>query len=230
MSENAKQLSPPYPTFGSFTGFLNNLRENGVPSRIDTSVFGKTSGSIKYSVLAALKFLKLIDERNGKPSETLAQLVNASDEERKPIMASIIRNGYPTLFDGEIDLLTATAGQFDEHIRNQYGTKGSTVDKIATFFITAAKMADLEISPHLKARKPAAASPSSRKSNRQRRVDSESKPNPSPAPSPSAAKPLQYQLVDLMSDPNLEDDVRNSIITLIQYLAEREAKKTATQD
>ena len=79
--------------------------------------------------------------------------------------------GYPTLWSGSINLASTTAGQFDEHIREEYDVKGSTVDKVATFFIAAAKFSELAISPHLAARKPTASSASSNKSKKQRKVE-----------------------------------------------------------
>jgi hypothetical protein len=72
MNEKAKQIKPPYATFGSFIGFLNKLRDTTIPNRIDPSVFGNASGSISYSVIAALKSLGLIDEA-GTPSSTFCR-------------------------------------------------------------------------------------------------------------------------------------------------------------
>lgn len=228
MAEKVKKLSPPYATFPSFVSFINKLRDTGVPPRIDASVFGNASGSITYSVIAALKYLKLIDD-SGAPSPEFRRLVVASDEERKPMLAAILRKGYPTLFEGDLELGNMTAGQFDEHFRDDFDVKGSTIDKIAAFFLSAAAAADIPLSVHLKGRKSIAASSSSRKGARQRkRENGETLPPPQQPPSPApAAKPLEYQLIDLMSEPDIEDDVKQSIWNLVQYLAARKAKKTA---
>ena len=73
MNDKPKKLSPPYATFPSFINFLNKLRDSSVPGRIDPSVFGNASGSISYSVIASLKYLKLIDD-DGLPSSKFVEL------------------------------------------------------------------------------------------------------------------------------------------------------------
>src|SRR5690606_9083754 len=106
---------------------------------------GNASGSMIYSVIASLKFLNLIDE-SGTPSPQFIQFVKAQDNERPKLLREIVKQGYPTLFNGELDLTNITAGQFDAHIRDQYDVSGSTIDKIAAFFIAAAKAAEIPLS------------------------------------------------------------------------------------
>jgi hypothetical protein len=129
-----------------------------------------------------------------------------------------------------------TAGQFDEHMRNEYGVQGSTVDKVAGFFIAASKLAGIPVSPHLLARKPIATSSAAKKSAKQRRAgeqrgdDEENDPLPPPPPPPAPIKALEYQLIDLMSEPDIDDEVKKSIWSLVQYLTARKAKKAAVVD
>jgi Family of unknown function (DUF5343) len=233
MSEKSKSNSPPYATFSSLMGFLNKLRDSaGIPSRIDPSVFGNASGSIVYSIIAALKFLGLIDDA-GTPSNAFKELVSASDEDRIPLLKKAIEAGYPSLFDGTIQLSTMTAGQFDEHFRDVYSVKGSTVDKIASFFISAAQTAQIPLSNHLLSRRSSYASSAAQKSAKQRKKTSsdEAAPNGSgqssavpQVPSATTHKALEYQLIDLMSEPDIDGDVKNSIWSLVQYLTARKAK------
>src|SRR5262249_41471231 len=106
-------------------------------------------------------------------------------------------------------------------------------DKVATFFISAAKFAGVPISPHLAARKLTASSVASGKSKRQRRADEgeingEASRVPSPpANTPISDKALEYKLVDLMKDDDMGDDQRPAIWTLIQYLTAKSKKKAA---
>ena len=229
MADDSKKVSAPYASFSSLMSFINKLRDTAIPSRIDPSVFGNASGTISYSVIAALKYLKLIDQA-GIPSQIFKELVAADDAGRKPIFRQILRTGYPSLFDGEIDLKSVTAGQFDEHLREQYEVKGSTVDKVAVFFISAANFADEPISPHLKARKSVAASSTAKKSAKQRKQENIEPVVASPSSTPdhrhhnTNAKPLEYQLIDLMAEPDIEDEVKQSIWSLVQYLSKRKAK------
>ncbi|KJC44110.1 hypothetical protein UB31_21275 [Bradyrhizobium sp. LTSP849] len=231
MNDKAKSFSPPYATFSAFISFINKLRETTVPSRVDPSVFGNASGSLAYSIIASLKYLKLIND-NGSPTQDFISLVKASDDARPPIWKKIMVAGYPSLLSGDVDLTTITAGQFDEHLRKEYGVQGSTVDKVALFFVAGAKLADIPLSGLLLARKPVATSTAAKKSLKQRkRTDVEDdgegddgEPDPPPQ---HAQKALEYQLIDLMSEPDIDADVKNSIWSLVQYLTARKAKKAS---
>lgn len=231
MAEKAKKAPPPYATYGTFSNFINKLRDTTVPSRIDPSVFGNASGSVSYSVIAALKSLKLVEE-DGKPTPGFVELVKASDEARKPLLESVIRSGYPSLFADGIDLSNATAAEFDEHVRKEFDVQGSTVDKIAAFFIAAAGAAGIELSPHLKARKPVSASPSSKRSSRQRKKEAESaeaqeRVAPPPPPPPITEKALEYRLVDLMSEAASDAEVLSAIVKVVTWLKTRHQHQKA---
>jgi hypothetical protein len=222
MADTQKKPSPPYATFPSFYNFINKLRETGVPNRIDRSVFGNASGSVIYSVLASLQSLKLIDE-NGTPSQRFMDYVNAPDDARPKLFRQIVIDGYPSLFATGTDLTKITAGQFNDLIRDEFGVAGSTIDKIASFFLAAAKAADIPISKHLENRTPIASSPSSKKSVQQRKkIDSDEEedetPEPPPAPGYISEKALEYRLVDLMSKAAGKPEVMQAIITVITFL------------
>ncbi len=232
MVEKAKNHTAPYASWTSFLNFINKLQESGVPARIDPSVFGNASGSISYSIIAALKSLKLIMD-DGIPTPEFSAFVNSTEDQRKAMMEAILKTGYPSLWNGGIDLATATAGQFDEHLRSTYDVKGSTVDKAAAFFLSAAQFADIKLSAHLKQRKPTASSPSSRKSIKQRKRTDNGGEVELPAREPPRAaqeKPLQYQLIDLMTEPDFPEDKKGPIWELVQYLAERQSKKSAASN
>lgn len=230
MTDTDKKHSPPYATFSSFMNFINGLRDNAIPSRIDPSVFGNASGSIIYSVLASLRFLKLIDE-DGTPSQRFIDFVNASDEERKPLLATLLKENYPSLFEGKLELASATSSQFDEIIRDEYGVAGSTIDKIAAFFVAAAKQADVTLSPHIQKRRAIAASKSSRKSTRQRKPGGEVPAhNPPPPPPAMSEKQLEYRLVDLMSEAVGKQEVMDAIIKVITFLKTKDVAKSKADD
>jgi hypothetical protein len=229
MADRAKPISPPYAALSGLVNFINKLRDTGIPGRIDPSVFGNASGSLSYSIISTLKYLKLIDDA-GIPSQEFIALVKASDEARIPMWQKIVTSGYPSLFKSGVDLTTMTAGQFDEHVRNEFGASGSTVDKIALFFVGAAKLAGIPLSAHLLARKPIATSSTAKKSAKQRKRDvdngsSDDDGDDDPPPPPPQQKALEYQLIDLMSQPDIDEEVKTSIWSLVQYLTARKAKK-----
>jgi hypothetical protein len=233
MPDKSKKQSPPYSTFSSYISFTNKLRETVVPNRIDSTVFGNASGSMIYSVIASLKFLNQIDD-NGIPSPQFIQFVKAPDNERPELLREIIQQGYPTLFSGKVDLTKISAGEFDTLIRDQYDVSGSTIDKIAAFFIAAAKAAEIPISTFLEKRAPISSSSSSKKSAQQRKKaestdDDDNDPPPPPLSPPMSEKALEYRLVDLMSEAADDDAVMGAIITVITFLKTKNAKKPANK-
>ena len=230
MTETTKHPCPPYATFAPFLNFLNKLRDTQVPGRIDPSVFGNASGSLSYSIIAALKALKLIGA-DGVPAPELVTLVKAGDDDRKALLTKLVLIGYPTLFNGKFDVTNATAAQFDEHIRENYEAKGSTVDKVAAFFIALTSHANVSISDLIKQRKPISSSASANKSKKQRKEgqateDREEalKPGRTTAPTVITEKALEYRLVDLMSDAIGNPDVMQAIITIVTFLKSRDAE------
>ena len=67
----------PYVSYRTFRNFLELLKE-GLPSRIDRSVWGpRYSGTTGQQLMTALKSLNLINE-NGTPNNTLENLVNSN--------------------------------------------------------------------------------------------------------------------------------------------------------
>ena len=225
MNNDIEKRSAPYASYRGYNSFINGLRDTIVPNRIDRSVFGSMSGGQAYSIIAALKSLNLIDE-NGKPHDSLTRLVESEGHERKKVLQQVLNSAFPSLWDGSIDLASATSGQFDEHIRSRFGAKGSTVDKVASFLIAAAADAGISLSPHLKKRKPSAPSASSRKSQkgRKQKGDGGHDDKPPPPPKTEIAKPLEYQLVDLLKQPDIAEDESNAIWTIVRFLSSRTQK------
>jgi len=230
MAEPTKHPCPPYATFAPFLNFLNKLRDTQVPGRIDPSVFGNASGSLSYSVIAALKSFKLITAE-GVPTPAFVDLVKAGDEERVELFRRLMVIAYPTMWGGKFDITNATAQQFDEHIRENYEAKGSTVDKVASFFIAMAKHSNVLISDLIKQRKPISTSASATKSKKQRKAAQEGDLSSSAAQRvvDSAAiteKALEYRLVDLMSDAVGDAEVMAAIIKVVTFLKTRDASPT----
>ena len=227
MNDKAKANTPPYATFSALVSFINKLRETTIPSRIDPSVFGNASGSLSYSIIASLKYLKLINDA-GTPTQEFIAFVKAGDDERPELWKKVMERGYASLFTPDMDLTAITAGQFDEHLRKEFNVSGSTVDKVALFFIAGAKFAGIPLSPHLLSRKPVATSTAAKKSVKQRKRDVVEDDNDDgdldPPPPVQAAKALEYQLIDLMSAPDIDDEVKKSIWSLVQFLMARKAK------
>ncbi len=113
MATKAKAPTPPLISMASYTGFLNQLRDQGtIPTRIDKTLMPKASGSQIAAMMAALKYLGHIDE-SLKPSEQFKALINMTEEERKPVFATLIKERFDFLFnDPNFDLEAATSGRW----------------------------------------------------------------------------------------------------------------------
>jgi len=137
---------PPYIGWATWNR-LTRLMKTFVPPRLDRSYFNSLgfSGTQYSQAVRAFLFLHLMDE-NKRPTETLRQLVMGTDEERKSTLKSVIEKSYKPFFEnpGPQD---ATLGDLESFLRTQ-GAKG-VIDKCTTFFLSAAKEADIHLSPQL---------------------------------------------------------------------------------
>lgn len=177
-----KSAAPAYGSLKTVNGVLNALRENGashIPSRIDKSVMPTLSGSAANETIATLKYLGLIKE-SGATTTAFTAYVMASDEERKPLLAELIRGSYVFIFSADFDLERATSGMLAEAFRQQ-GIGGSTLVRAVSFFLSACKEAGVKVSPSLKA--PASKSNSTPKVTKDRNNSSSHVPPP-PPPAP----------------------------------------------
>ena len=149
MSENdTKAKTPAYAPYKSLMKFINGLKENNVPTQIDRSMMSGMSGSSQGALISSLEFLNLISD-GGVPTKELHQLVDAEENKRGPLLASVLERSYQFLFSGAIDLKRATTKQVEDAFREQ-GVTGSTIVKCMGFFLAAAKAAGIAISPHVK--------------------------------------------------------------------------------
>lgn len=138
---------PPYLPFKTFQSAVQNLRTHGLPSKLDRTAWNTQSGGIQKQIIAALKFLGLIDDsETTQPS--LKRLVDVPENsgEEKAVISSLLKEHYPNLFN--LDLKAATLGQIQEAIESM-GVTGATRDRAARFFMKAAHFSGIELSSRL---------------------------------------------------------------------------------
>jgi len=92
-----KKMVPPYLAYKTFKNFLEGLRANGVPMRVDRSVMSSLSGAAQSSLMLTMKYFGLVSA-NGLPDDRLHQLVKSQGGERQKILAESLRQGYPFSF------------------------------------------------------------------------------------------------------------------------------------
>ena len=136
------QLTPPYVSFNTFRTFLDWLKSEGVPLRIDRSFWqNKFSGSTGSQLIATLRFLKLI--QGDVPQEDMHSLVNSSYDDRRFIIAFLVKDSYKVVpFD---NLERATPSMVKEWF-GAYPIDGHTMRKAISFFVNACKEAELPMS------------------------------------------------------------------------------------
>jgi hypothetical protein len=95
--ENTKKYSPPYISPRSFYHLIERLQEN-IPGRIDRSYLDTMfSGSASTQIMAAMRFMNLIDTGN-KPTHHLRLLVDSREEERTKRLKDLCNSAYGIVF------------------------------------------------------------------------------------------------------------------------------------
>jgi hypothetical protein len=234
MAEETKEVKSPYVPFGTFLSFIDTQAEGGLPSTIDKSLMSKMSGGIQSVLLAALKGTGFIDDA-GHPLPRFEQYVSASAADRKAIIREALADGFPYLLTPEVDLTRMTPGQFDKKVRDATGVSSSTLDKVASFFLGAAKHIGLPMSSHLEGRKPAFKSvkrpkpetPQTREVNggADEKGKSVGERTGSAVHEGISDKALEYKLIDLMKEDGIGPEQMAAIWTLVQYLTAKGKKQ-----
>jgi hypothetical protein len=141
-------FSPPYMSWATFEGILDQLKANGIPDLIDRSVLDSKSGTDQTQFLRAAQNFGLIDGDKA-PTDRMRALVGAED--RGPLIGEILRENYASV----VNLGTGATQQMLEDEFRKFGLEGAdTIRKAITFYLSAARQTDIELSQHFKATRP----------------------------------------------------------------------------
>lgn len=223
-----KGRTPPYIGYSTFKTLLSELKTNGLPPQIDRSVLVRFAGGIQGQLMHALRSLSLTDD-NKKPTPKLKQLVDAYETpEYAASLRPIIEETYPYVL--QLDLVNATPSMFADAFKKSLDAKEEVLRKCRTFFLHAARDIGIPIGPRIeKAKFPRSNAGGQRKPKVGKGVSAPT-PAPTPSPTPSSTgqisdKALEYKLIDLMRDDDIDNDQRSAIWTLVQYLTAKAKKK-----
>lgn len=136
-------LPAPYLPFKTFLGSLDPFLQ-GIPPKIDRTLWNQ-SGFVQGLIMNAYRYFHLVDANN-KPTPEFHQLVKSKVEERKAQIKQLLDIGYPEVTMH--DLATMTPRILDE-LMDKYNVSGETKKKATTFFLQAAKFADIPLSNFL---------------------------------------------------------------------------------
>jgi len=150
MEKTDKKTPPPYVTYKSFSNFINDLREHGMPTHITRTILpGSNSG--KATMAASLRSLGLING-DDEPTAMLEKLTTPDIDYSKTLNEIIISH-YDFLSDPEFDIKNTTTEKVVERIKGA-GASGSTITKCMSFLISACDEAGIEVSKYVKAPAP----------------------------------------------------------------------------
>ncbi|MET0306031.1 MAG: hypothetical protein ABW196_07365 [Solirubrobacterales bacterium] len=192
-------FQPPYLSWSTFEGILDQLKATGLPDKIDRSVLVGKSGGDQSQFLRACRVFGLMEEETEQPTERMRELVTAED--RGSLLGQILRESYPTIValgNG------ATQAMLEEKFR-EFGIEGDTVRKAIAFYLSAAKQTDIELSPRFKSTRPGAGG---RRKRTNRKGNNGGKPEDTPPPPPPPADPFA--------------GLHPAVVTLVQSLPEFE--------
>jgi hypothetical protein len=140
--------TPPYFAYRTFTNFIGDLKQHGIPHQIDRSALKKFPGGVISQLIMGCRSLGLING-DSRPTQRLVDLVVAYETDAfAGRLGALLRDTYPYVF--KMDLMTATPSMFADAIKSNAAAKGEDVlQKCRRFFIQAAQAAGIELGPRL---------------------------------------------------------------------------------
>jgi hypothetical protein len=169
---------PPYLSFQTFWSFLEELLSRPLPGKLDRSVMRKKSGSDQANLAVALKSFGLIDE--SWTVTGLNELAKTDTAGRIQWLALQIREHYAAQMKVSDD--NGTEQQLRDSFKEAFGLESSdTIRKAMTFFLHAAKKADIETSHYFPSTRSGSGAPGTPKP---RRASGRRKPAPDDAKKP----------------------------------------------
>jgi hypothetical protein len=134
----------PYLPFKTFIGSFEPFSQ-GIPPKIDRTLWNQ-SGFVQGLIMNAYRYFHLVDATN-RPTPQFQQLVKSKSESRKAEVRKLLEIGYPEIVAMH-DMATMTPKMLDE-LMDKYNVTGETKKKAVTFFLQAAKFADMPLSNFL---------------------------------------------------------------------------------
>jgi len=147
-SDKSRKHLPPYISYRTFRNFMSRLQQQ-IPARIDRSYWGETlSGSTGTQLMAALRFLNLIDN-SGKPANRLKLLASAKGDQQIDLLREITSEAYGFVLQSSFDFQNATYAQLEEAFHDTFQVTPDVCRKCIKFFISLAAEARMPLSPFM---------------------------------------------------------------------------------
>lgn len=141
------QPAPVYVSLSSIMAVVVVLRDHGTPFPVDEVALQHVSQSMRRQVLAGLRFLQLIDAR-GRAQPALKSLIVAYETPAWPaVLTRVLKAAYEPLFRHGLSTMTPTV--FQRLFRSIYPSTDNVTRKAITFFISAARSAEIPLNADL---------------------------------------------------------------------------------
>ena len=141
---NEPDTNRPYAPPSNLVALLQRLRSRNLPERIDADYLrdaGISEGTLSRA-LFAMRYIRLIDEETGEPTEALRIISSATDEEYQATLAGLIREAYAEVFnvvDPEQDSQDRIVNVFRRY------TPGSQRNRMVIFFLGMCREAGIPV-------------------------------------------------------------------------------------
>jgi hypothetical protein len=140
--------TPPYISFATFKTFVADLKEQGVPPRIDRHVWkDRFAGGVGPYLVGALRFLRLLGAEDSRTDNLALFVKSHGTDEWAAVLHTTLKNAYGAIITP--DLPTITYCHLSERFKESYKLDGDVQRKAMAFFINAAKDSALSLSPRI---------------------------------------------------------------------------------
>ncbi|HEU0074416.1 MAG TPA: DUF5343 domain-containing protein [Dehalococcoidia bacterium] len=188
-----QQLRGPYAPPATVLAVIRRMHERGLPEHIDDSTLAVAGvpDSLFQRVIAALRFLGLVDESNRR-TDLFTRLGRATTEEYPELLSEVVRAAYAPIFEFGIDPAQDNEQRIVDAFR-RYEPSGQRVS-MARLFRGLCQEAGLAPQEAAAPRQPRNTPPRQR-APRQDRAPVRQQDTPSPAPDRADLRPI-HQMVD----------------------------------
>ncbi len=140
----ARKKTAPYLPFKTFINSLDTFAQ-GLPSILDRTIWRSQAGVTQGLIMNTYRFFGLVDEYDS-PTQSLEIMVRQT-EQRPSVLRGLIEATYGQEFG--LDFTTTTPKVLEDMFVDSYAVTGATKQKAITFFLKAARFANITLSPFL---------------------------------------------------------------------------------
>ncbi|WP_324738450.1 hypothetical protein P6281_17150 [Mycobacterium sp. 5-140-3-2] len=223
-------FKPPYLPFATLWNFVGELAAHPLPPAIDRSLMGTKSGSDQVNLMATLRTFGLIDD-DRKVQPEFVEFATADEVARKEYLRVLVEKYYADALN--VSSQNGTEQQLHECFRDTYGVDGAdTRRKAVTFFLHAARRAEIPLSPHFPSTRAGSGSPGQKRKTPKKWTTSSSVGNAAEPRNTSAPLKSEYEtsvklqtggtmsLTVNVNPLNLRGEDRNFFYEIVDKLAD----------